>query len=281
MGCSSSRIDASYEEAAMINGENKLYYEGYDVQRLYSEFKKISVDGKVPLKAFKKLSKELPLLYEDKEDIIAFYQQFVHDKHFELKTLATLAVILARGTTSAKVNVLSENWFSGEHVSHEHFDQMLEFMFDLAAVALPKLAPKPDTENNYNVADFDNFLVRAKAGREVSKEAILKAIFEKEPVTKATILAWAQTGENHGWLASRFIRLNLKKAGKRLLHKKRKAEKAEKAEEKPSSEATLEISAGKGGVEVTVTEEHHKRHHDHHEHHENPDHHSKEVVDAA
>lgn len=260
MGCTTSRIDASYEEAAMINGDNKLYFEGYEVQKLYNEFKQKAVDGKVPLKAFKRIAKHLPLIYAKNEEVIAFYNSFLHEDHLPLNFLATLAVILGRSTIAAKVDVLYETWLHGETVSQEQFAAMLDFMFDLAVEHLPKLASKPDASNNYSPNDLKSYLDRARLGRDVSKETILKAIFEKQPVSKTTILAWAQSGENNGWLNSRFIRAGLKKAGKRLLHKKKKAE---KSSEKGETGASLEVSVGKAGVEVTVSEEHHHHHHSH------------------
>ena len=260
MGCTSSRIDASYEEAAMINGDNKLYFEGYEVQKLYNEFKEKAVDGKVPLKAFKRIAKHLPLIYHKNEEVIAFYNSFLHEDHFELRLLATLAVILCRGSIPTKVDVLYETWLSGNAVSQEHFAAMLDLMFELAVEHLPKLASKPDASNSYSQSDLDSFLDRARLGKGISKEAILKAVFEKQPVNKAAIVAWAHGGENNGWLNSRYIRAGLKKAGKRLLHKKKKAE---KSLEKGEAGASLEVSVGKGSVEVAVTDEHHHHHHSH------------------
>lgn len=273
MGCTSSRIDASYEEAAMINGDNKLYFEGYEVQKLYNEFKQKAVDGKVPLKAFKRIAKHLPLIYHKNEEVIAFYNSFVHEDHLELRFLATLAVILCRGTIPAKVDVLYETWLSGDAINQEHFAAMLDLMFDLAVEHLPKLASKPEPSNNYSINDFNSFLDRARLGKGISKETILKAVFEKQPVNKSAIVAWAHIGENNGWLNSRFIRSGLKKAGKRLLHKKKKAE---KSSERGEVGASLEVSVGKGSVEVTVSEEHHHHHRSHDG--EASKEHSKEVL---
>ena len=260
MGCTTSRVDASCEEAAMMNGDFKLYYDNHDVTRLYQEFKTKSPEGKISLVEFQKLAKDLPLIYDKNEEVIAFYKHFLVGEHFELRFLATLTVILSRGTTANKVDVLYEIWAKTHGMSKKEFEAMLDFMFDLALDKLPTLASKPDNSNNYTVSSLNTFLERARAGREVSKQALINEIYKADNVEKAEILRWAQTGDNANWLSARYIRYNLKRAGKRELHKKRKQEKGSK----PEVTATLEVAAP--GVKVTVSEEHHHREH-HSEHH--------------
>lgn len=267
MGCTSSRVDASCEEAAMINGDFKLLYDNYEVTAVYSQLKQKAVEGKVSLKNFKSIARHLPLIYHKNEEVIGFYSQFLKDDHFDLKFLATLSAILAKGPTSSKVEVLYEIWAKNNGMSRHEFESMLDFMFDLAIEHLPRLASKPEPSNNYTAESFNYFLERARAGRHQCKEALVKELFTSEAVQKAEVLRWAQTGENSSWLSARFIRANLKKAGKRLLHRKKKQDKSKGGE----VSASLEISGA--GVSMTVSEDHH--HHEHHEHHDH--HHEGEV----
>lgn len=276
MGCTSSRVDASCEEAAMINGDFKLYFDNYEVSRLYSEFKQKSHEGKISLKDFKKLAKHLPLIYDKNEEVIGFYSHFSEGDHFDLRFLATLSVILGRGTTPNKVDVLYEIWAKTNGMSKSEFEAMLDFMFDLALDKLTTLASKPDQSNNFTESSLNSFLERARVGRETSKETLIKEIYKTDAVTKAEILRWAQTGDNANWLSARYIRANLKKAGKRVLHKKKRLENSKKSE----VSATLEVSGA--GVSVSVTEEHHHHHEHHHEgsdEHESK--HHKEEVEAS
>lgn len=265
MGCTSGRVDASCEEAAMINGDFKLSYDNYEVSVVYSQLKKKAQEGRVSLKHFKSFAKHLPLIYHKNDEVIGFYSHFLVDDHFDLRFLATLSAILGKGTTASKVEVLYEIWAKNNGMSRHEFESMLDFMFDLALEHLPKLASKSEPSNSYTKESFELFLERARAGRPKCKEEILNSLFTKEPVQKDEILRWAHTNENSSWLSSRYIRANLKKVGKRLLHRKKKQDKS-----KEGASASIEVSGA--GVSVSVSEGHHD-HHEHHEHHEHHDHH--------
>lgn len=221
MGCTSSRSDISYEEAALINGDSRLYYFNHDISTLYKEFKNESKGRKISLSTFESLAKSIPLVYEGEEDIISFYQNLSKRSKLQLKHLVALAAILSKGTIPSKIDSLIQTWGSNDSISRTQFSELLDFIFELSVDRLTLLKSKPTAENNYTDESMENFLERAKEGKERSKEKILNEIFFEETVKKTVVTIWALNENNQNWFNSRYIRSNLKKAGKKVLRRKR------------------------------------------------------------
>lgn len=221
MGCASSRSNITCEEAALVNGDSRLYYFGHDISTLSKSFNSNSKDGKISLSSLESLSKSLPLIYEEDPEVISFYKKISKKSKIHLKHLTALAVLLAKGSIFSKISALIETWGNGNDISKDQFSEMLDFMFDLALDRLSLLRTTPSSDNYYTEESMDRFLSTAREGKGRSKERILKEIFVEDTVSKANVINWTNVDNNQNWFSAKSLRPLLKKSGKRALKKKR------------------------------------------------------------
>lgn len=221
MGCASSRSNISCEEAALVNGDSRLYYFGHDISTLTKSFNSISNDSKVTLSSLESLSKTLPLIYEEDPEVISFYKKLSKRSKIPLKHLTALAVLLAKGSIFSKISALAETWGNGNDISKDQFSEMLDYMFELSLDKLSLLRSHPSSENHYTEESMDRFLSIAREGKDRSKERILKELFVDDTISKANVINWANIDNNQNWFNAKSVRPLLKKSGKRSLKKKR------------------------------------------------------------
>lgn len=251
MGCATSRLNVSCQEAAIINGENLLLFYSRGIESTFKLLKDNSKKGKVSKKGMAAVEKELGTVAEEfQPKVKAFYDGLIHEKGIKLSTFIALAVLLCKGTGSEKANALFEaNAADGQgKLSKAQISSMIDEIFELASVKLPELASPSDSSNQYTKESMQAYKERIELGRPKDKETLLKNVLgDLEEVEKAAFVSWFDRDNNRDWLGSTSLREQLKKTGKRELKAAKKA-KAESEVKEPHKEE--------------------KEHHEKHEHHE-------------
>ncbi|OMJ88006.1 hypothetical protein SteCoe_10162 [Stentor coeruleus] len=255
MGCATSRINASCEEAAIINGENLLLFYSRDIESTYKLLKDNSKEGTVSKKGMKAIKKEIGTVSEEyQQKVNKFYDELAQgEEGIKLTRYAALATLLCKGSGSKKANALFDaNDAEGlGKLSKSQISEMIDEIFELASVKLPELASPSDSSNPYTKESMQSYREKIELGRPKDKETLLKNVVgELDEVDKATFVAWFDADSNRDWLGSSSLREQLKKTGKKV----RKAAKKAKAE-----------SEAKEPKEEKEEKEHHEEHHHHEE----------------
>ena len=266
MGCFESRVDLTYEEAAIVNGENLLLYTELDFSNLYTKLTQSAENGHISKSGFKDFIAHFRLQAKE-ERIAAFYEKRIKDDKYPLKFLVTLAALLSKGSVSSKSQAIFDTFMVASHkiMGKKGLNEFLDLSFDLVSVDLPKFAPPPDSNNNYKAEDLVKFLDFTQKGREAVKNEVNEALFvnKSTSVMGPAFVKWAETEDNSKFFGSITLRQVLKHKGKHLAHESSKKLKEESKENTETKE--VKVKVGEKGASIEVTETHHS--HSHHSHH--------------
>ena len=267
MGCCGSRVDLTYEEAAIVNGENLFLYTELSFNDLHKKLTQLAENGHISKSAFKDFAAHFNLQVKE-ERILNFYEKRIKDDKYPLKFLVTLSVLLSKGSVSSKSQAVFETFMVASHkiMGKKGLNEFLDLAFDLASVDLPKFAPAPDSNNNYKAEDLAKLLEYMQKGREEIKNEVSEVLFANKStsVMGPAFVKWADSEENFKFFGSISLRQALKHKGKHLdgdSNKKLKEDKKEKTESKE-----VNVKVGETSASIEVSESHH--HHSHHGHHE-------------
>ncbi|OMJ77520.1 hypothetical protein SteCoe_22881 [Stentor coeruleus] len=242
MGCSSSRINVSCVEAAIINGENLLLYYSRDIEDISKLIQTNSKEGKVSKKNWGVIEKELGTVSEESQQakVKAFYNGIKIEKGFKLSTLITLAVLLCKGSSANKAAALFDAHDSKKlgQLSKPDVEAMIDELIEFASVKLPTLASPSDTSNSYTEEEMKTYIEKINQGKAKDREELINGVSaSQEMVQKSVFVAWFD--KNHKWLGSTDLRTHLKKTAKH--EKGDKAGKAEKAENPEKAEKAEKV----------------------------------------
>ena len=272
MGCFESRVDLTYEEAALANGENLFLYTELDFSDLYAKLTKSAENGHISKSVFKDFVAHFSLQAKE-ERIAKFYEKRIKDDKYPLKFLVTLSALLSKGSAGSKSQAIFETFMVASHkiLGKKGLNEFLDLAFDLVSVDLPKFAPPPDS-NNYKAEDLAKYLDLMQKGRETVKNEVSEALFvnKSTSVMGPAFVKWAETEENYKFFGSISLRKVLKHKGKHLAHESSKKLKEESKENTETKK--VEVKVGEKGASIEVSETHHSHsHHSHHSHHEEKD----------
>jgi len=271
MGCFGSRGDLTAEEAAMVNGEYLLLYTEYKFEKYLTKLTSLAQKGLVSKKNFSAYAAELSLQHQDAA-VVKVYEKYLKDDHYELKFLVSLAAILSKGSIKSKCHGILAAFKveTRDLIAKPKFISYLDLIFELSSVDLLKLAPAPDSTNNYTKQDFDSYVSLMQKGREDCKKEIIESLFVNKcpSIDLNQLLAWGKKEENHQWFSSITIRKALKHKARRILHDEKnqaKAKETEPVHHEPEKKTSVEVEVKVAVPEVEAgVETHHS--HSHHSH---------------
>lgn len=219
MGCSSSRINVTCEEAAIINGENLLLYFNHNIEDISKLIQTNSKEGKISKSEWKIIEKELGAVSkeEDQAKVNAFYKEIKTEKKLKVSTLTTLAVLLCKGSGAHKATALFDAYDTKKlgQLPKSEVGAMIDELIEFASVKLPVLASPSDSDNTYDEKGMQAYKDKMKNGKAKDREALLNAVSaDQEMVQKSVFVAWFSKDDNREWLGSTSLRTHLKKTGK-------------------------------------------------------------------
>ncbi|OMJ75814.1 hypothetical protein SteCoe_24952 [Stentor coeruleus] len=241
MGCTSSRINVTYEEAAIINGENLLLYYNHNINDIFKLFQTNSKEGNVSKKHWKEIQKELGNISDESQQakVNEFYKGIKTEKELKLSVLTTIAVLLCKGSGADKASVFFDAHDAKKlgQLPKSDVGAMIDELIEFASVKLPTLASPSDSVNTYTEEGMQVYKDRMKCGRNKDRDALLNAVsVDQEMVEKSVFVAWFSKEDNGEWLRSTGLRTHLKKTGKRGT-KDVKSKPVEEEAEKPKENA--------------------------------------------
>jgi hypothetical protein len=229
-GCTSNRSDLTPEEALLDNGENTLLYAGKYSSHAFKIHLACS-SGTAAWTAteeqWSNIAVNLKLAISSPEagpKITGFYAEFKVGEFYNIKKLILLSLLLTRGTAKEKAKILFDVCDDSklQAVKKAHIIFALEELFDIAIEKLPKLKLENDP-NKVTTQDLENFLERARIGKQDGLDEVVKGIIGDEEVAELSHFeAFFSANDNILWLESRGLRENLRKKGKEVQKKLRK-----------------------------------------------------------
>jgi hypothetical protein len=217
MGCSACREDVSEKEAAIINAEAQLKYKYIDLNEFINSLLSSSKGNQISESDFKVIAKKYKLaLVNNPPDkkIANFYSEMSNGGFYDIRKLATIAVLLNNSKAEIKAKALFKVWTknTAENINRRTGEQMFDVIFEYSAKDMTLLVSPSDEESK--LWDLAEDAVKIALGSNV-KDKLLEDLFRNSySLNESAFVAWFEESANEKWLSSSRTRIELRKLGK-------------------------------------------------------------------
>jgi hypothetical protein len=208
MGCSICREDDSSLENEIIRSENKLNYYKVNVTLFVDTLVQSSKGNEISLEQMNTIGRKYNLINTSDQDVIEFYNEMKDGNHYNLRKLATVAVLLSRSSAKQKATALFKAWTinQGGKLDKNTGAELINELFTLSDQILPSMY----SENRARL-DEDKKIM-SKATHE--SENLLNSLFGNSlKVKQDDFVAWFTETERTKWLSSSGVRAELRRLG--------------------------------------------------------------------
>ncbi|OMJ72026.1 hypothetical protein SteCoe_29639 [Stentor coeruleus] len=225
MGCYTSRIDITAEEAAVMNFEMILGYSKLSAIYLDRVHRKYSYKGSISETQWKDICKTLSLApsYSDSSQHIFNYYENYKDSaiSFSLKKLLILGVLLGEGNSLEKGKLLFEimDESGSEKLSSEQIQDLITLMVKISCEMNPRIFLKDDY-NDVTFKDLEKYIAKLSKGKENIINKVMKKITKGcETVNIEDFLRRLSYGEIQNFFSAHgirtYVKMNISRYGTR------------------------------------------------------------------